>query len=71
MNEEDIAKVNEWFDRHTENYGTYRTDREYSLSDWDMQEFADFLHKEFPDLFIYWIAVAIYHIILHLRKEIE
>ena len=50
MNEEDIAKVNEWFDRHTENYGTYRTDREYSLSDWDMQEFSDFLQEEFPDL---------------------
>lgn len=50
MYEEDIKKVNDWFDKHTENYGTYRTDREYSLSDRDMQEFADFLHKEFPDL---------------------
>lgn len=50
MYEEDIAKIDSWFDKHTENYGTYRTDREYSLSDWDMQEFADFLRKEFPDL---------------------
>lgn len=50
MYEDDIAKVDNWFDRHTENYGTYRIDREYSLSDWDMQEFADFLRKEFPDL---------------------
>ena len=50
MYEEDIAKIDSWFDRHTENYGTYRTDGEYSLSDWDMQEFADFLHNEFPDL---------------------
>lgn len=50
MYEDDIKKVNDWFDAHTEYYGTSRTEREYSISQYDLDSFADFLHKEFPDL---------------------
>lgn len=50
MYEDDIKKVNEWFDKHTESYGTYRTEREYSVDSYDFKPFADFLGEEFPDL---------------------
>lgn len=51
MYEEDIAKVNEWFDsRPEESYGTYRSGREYSLDEFDFEEFKCFLRENFPDL---------------------
>ena len=50
MFEDDIKKVNEWFDAHTENYGTYHMDTCYSICEFDLEAFADFLNKEFPDL---------------------
>lgn len=50
MFEDDIRKVDKWFDEHTENYGTYRSDGEYSVCENDLEAFADFLRDEFPDL---------------------
>lgn len=48
--EEDIAKINEWFDHHTEYYGTYHSDECYSVDEYDMESFKDLLRQEFPDL---------------------
>lgn len=50
MYEDDIQKVNEWFDRHTGYYGTSRSEREYSIFEYDLEDFTDFLRNEFPDL---------------------
>jgi len=50
MCKEEIQKVDEWFDNHTDNYGTYRTEREYSVDEFDLESFTDFLRNEFPDL---------------------
>ena len=56
MREEDIKKVDEWFDSHTEHFGTchsfstYRNDDEYSVGHSDLEAFSDFLRDEFPDL---------------------
>lgn len=50
MYEEDIQKINEWFDEHSEYFGTARSDREYSVDKYDLDCFTDFLRKEFPDL---------------------
>ena len=50
MYEDDIQKVNEWFDRHTEFYGTSRSEREYNIFQEDLEDFTDFLRDEFPDL---------------------
>lgn len=50
MHEDDIKKVNDWFDKHTENYGTYRTEREYSVDEYDLKDFTRFLAQEFPDI---------------------
>ena len=50
MYEEDIQKVNEWFDAHTEYYGTSRSEREYSIAQDDLESFADFLRENYPDL---------------------
>lgn len=50
MYEDDIKKVNDWFDKHTENYGTYRTEREYSVDEHDLKDFTRFLAQEFPDI---------------------
>ena len=50
MYEDDIKKVNDWFDKHTENYGTYRTEREYSVDEYDLKDFTRFLEQEFPDI---------------------
>lgn len=50
MYEEDIQKVNEWFDNHQEYLGTSRHGREYSVDQYDLECFTDFLREEFPDL---------------------
>ena len=50
MYEEDIQKVNEWFDAHTEYYGTSRSEREYSIAQYDLESFIDFLRENYPDL---------------------
>lgn len=50
MYEDDIKLVNEWFDAHTENYGTYHNDNEYSVCESDLEAFSDFLRENFPDL---------------------
>ena len=50
MDADDIEKVNEWFDAHTEYYGTSRSEREYSVSQYDLESFADFLRENFLDL---------------------
>ena len=43
MYEDDIKLIDEWFEAHTENYGTYHNDNEY-------REFTDFLRDKFPDM---------------------
>lgn len=50
MFEDDIKKVDEWFANHTEYYGTYHNENEYSVCESDLESFADFLREEFPDL---------------------
>ena len=50
MYEEDIQKVDGWFDRHTENYGTSRSETEYSIDSYDLEDFSRFLGDEFPGL---------------------
>ena len=50
MNDEEIKIVDEWFASHTDNYGTYHTDGEYSLSQFDIEPFTDFLREKFPDM---------------------
>ena len=50
MYEDDIKLINEWFEAHTENYGTYHNDNEYSVSADDIEEFTDFLRDKFPDM---------------------
>lgn len=50
MYEDDIKKVDEWFENHTENYGTYHSYTEYSVCESDLESFSDFLREEFPDL---------------------
>ena len=50
MNDDDIKKVDEWLGTHTENYGTYHDDDEYSVCAWDLEAFSDFLGEEFPDM---------------------
>ena len=41
MYEEDIQKVDEWFDAHTEYYGTSRSEREYSIDSYDIDDFTN------------------------------
>ena len=50
MYEDDIKKIDEWFDKHTEYYGTYHEDKEYSVSEYDLESFGNFLRENFPDL---------------------
>lgn len=50
MDDDDIKKVDEWFDLHTENYGTYHADNDYAVCEWDLEAFSDFLREEFPDM---------------------
>ena len=50
MYEDDIKKIDEWFDSHTDNYGTWHSENEYTVNEYDLEEFTDFLRKEFPDL---------------------
>ena len=47
MDDDDIKKVDEWFDLHTENYGTYHADNDYAVCEWDLEAFSDFLREEF------------------------
>ncbi len=50
MDNEEIMQVDKWFDEHTENYGTHHYEDEYSVDEWDLKEFSDFLREYFPDL---------------------
>ena len=50
MYEDDIKLIDEWFEAHTENYGTYHNDNEYSVCADDIEEFTDFLRDKFPDM---------------------
>ena len=51
MYEDDIKKINEWFDKEDEDrsYHTYRSDTEYSVDASDMKEFTDFFRENFSD----------------------
>lgn len=50
MYEDDIQLVNEWFENHKEYYGTNHEGNEYTLSQYDIESFVDFLADKFPDL---------------------
>lgn len=50
MYENEIKLVDEWFDAHVENYGTYHSDNEYSICANDLEDFSDFLRENFPDM---------------------
>ena len=50
MYEDDIKKVDEWFSKHTEYYGTNHDGDEYTISEYDLEDFSKFLSDEFPDL---------------------
>ena len=50
MHEDDIKKVDEWFSKHTEYYGTNHEGDEYTISEYDLEDFSNFLSDEFPDL---------------------
>lgn len=50
MYEDDIKKVDEWFEKHTENFGTCHSDDCYSISEYDLQDFTRFLGENFPDM---------------------
>lgn len=50
MYEDDIKKVDEWFSKHTEYYGTNHEGDEYTISEYDLEDFSKFLSDEFPDL---------------------
>ena len=40
MYEDDIKLIDEWFEAHTENYGTYRNGNEYSVCADDIEAFT-------------------------------
>lgn len=50
MYEDDIKLVDEWFEKHTEYYGTNHEGNEYTVSQYDIEDFSDFLRDTFPDL---------------------
>lgn len=50
MDEDDIKMVDESFNNHTEYYGTSHVDDEYTISQYDLESFTDFLADNFPDL---------------------
>jgi len=50
MYEDDIKKVDEWFEKHTENFGTCHSDDCYLISEYDLQDFTRFLGENFPDM---------------------
>ena len=50
MYEDDIKKVDEWFSKHTKYYGTNHEGDEYTISEYDLEDFSKFLSDEFPDL---------------------
>lgn len=50
MYKDDIKKVDEWFEEHTEFYGTYHEGDDYSISHHDIEDFTKFLWREFPGL---------------------
>lgn len=50
MDKDDIKMVDEWFNNHTEYYGTSHVADEYTISQYDLESFTDFLADNFPDL---------------------
>lgn len=50
MYEDDVKKVDGWFDEHTEIYRTYHEGDDYSINHCDIEDFTKFLRREFPDL---------------------
>ena len=50
MYEDDIKLIDEWFETHTENYGTYHNGNEYSVCADDIEAFTGFLRDKFPDM---------------------
>lgn len=50
MSREEIKLVDDWFEKHTECYGTSHVNDEYTVDSYDLEAFTDFLRDNFPDL---------------------
>lgn len=50
MIEEEIKKMNEWFEDDDRAYSTERIDDIYNVSELDMDDFFDFIKDNYPDL---------------------
>lgn len=50
MDKDEIKLIDEWFEKHTDYYGTSHVEDEYTISQYDMESFVDFLADNFPDL---------------------
>lgn len=51
MFDDDIKKVNDWFDAHEGEYqGTYRVENQYTVCEDDLEDFRAFLREEFSDM---------------------
>lgn len=72
MYEDDIKKVDEWFSKHTEYYGTNHEGDEYTISEYDLEDFSKFLSDEFPDLCLIRCCFRTGDVcILFYRKDLE
>ena len=50
MVEEDIKKVDGWFEKYEDKYSTNHVEDEYTIGEDKLEAFSDFLREEFPDL---------------------
>ena len=49
MYDEDIKLIDNWFDENSK-ICTYRNDDEYVVSQYDVDDFVDFVREHFPDM---------------------
>ena len=49
MYDEDIKSIDNWFDENGDSC-TYRNDDEYVVSQYDVDDFVDFVREHFPDM---------------------
>ena len=50
MTDEDIEKVDKWFEKNADNYSTSHVEDEYVIGEDKLESFTDFLREEMPDL---------------------
>jgi hypothetical protein len=50
MFDEDIEKVDKWFEKNADNYSTSHVEDEYVIGEDKLESFTDFLREEMPDL---------------------